>query len=330
MNERDFVNKKRADWDRLAALISQAVGQRGVRGLSREDVRQLGPLYRRVSSDLAYARLHATNSDLIAHLNGLVGRAHALMFEAERPRSPRQSLIHFYANEFPALLQKRLWFFLAATGISVLGGVFAYWLVITHPDRIDLFIPEQLRSSMQVWKEGKVASPAYASFSAQLMTNNQTVGLISFALGPAGGFPSAYFMFSNGAMLGAMAALMTQVHQHHNFWPGILPHGFAELTAIFICGGAGLLMGTSVLFPGRYHRVESFKRAGSDAIKLVLGTIPLFIFAGIIEGMFSHLPIPAAIRLTFAGVNGVLWYLYLFLPRPAGSLPDDDAEPLGN
>jgi len=330
MNERDFVNKKRADWDRLAALIALAGGKKGVRGLAREDVRQLGPLYRRVSSDLAFARLHATSSDLVAHLNGLAGRAHALMFEAERPRSARQSVVHFYAHEFPALLQKRVWYFLAAVGISFLGGALAYWLVITHPDKIDLFIPENLRSSVQGWKEGKVVHEAYASFSAQLMTHNQTVGLVAFATGPALGFPTAYFMFYNGAMLGAMSALMTQVHQHQNFWPGILPHGFAELTAIFICGGAGLQIGMSLLFPGQYHRVESFKRGGADAIKLVMGTFPLFIFAGIVEGMFSHLPIPGAIRLTFAGINGVLWYLYLFLPRPEGSLPGSDAEALGN
>lgn len=330
MNERDFVDRKRADWDRLATLITKAAGQRGVRSLSREDVRQLGPLYRRVSSDLAYARLHATSADLVAHLNGLIGRAHALMFEAERPRSARQSLVNFYANEFPALLQKRVGYFLAAVGISVLGGVLAYWLVITHPDKLDLFIPENLRSSAQGWKEGKVVHGAYASFSAQLMTHNQTVGLVAFALGPALGFPTAYFMFYNGAMLGAMAALMTQVHQHQNFWPGILPHGFAELTAIFICGGAGLLIGMSLLFPGQYHRVEAFKRAGTDAIKLVIGTIPLFIFAGIVEGMFSHLPIPAGIRLTFAGINGVLWYLYLFIPRPAAALTDGDVDVAGN
>ena len=326
MNERDFVNKKRADWDRLAALITQAGGRRGVRGLSREDVRQLGPLYRRVSSDLAYARLHATSADLVVHLNSLVGRAHALMFEAERPRSARQSLVHFYAHEFPALLQKRLAYFLAAVGISVLGGVFAYWLVITHPDKLDVFIPEQLRASVQGWKEGKVVHEAYASFSAQLMTHNQTVGLVAFATGPALGFPTAYYMFYNGAMVGAMAALMTQVHQHQNFWPGILPHGIAELTARFICGAAGLLIGMSLLFPGQYHRVDSFKRSGSDAIKLVIGTFPLFIFAGIVEGMFSHLPLPGAVRVAFACVNGALWYLYLFLPRPAGSLPDSESE----
>ena len=118
MNERDFVDKKRADWDRLAALIASASGVQGVRALSREDVRELGPLYRRVSSDLAFARLHAGSTDIVLHLNGLVGRAHALLFEAEMPRSARQSLVHFYVNEFPALLQKRFAYFAAAVACA--------------------------------------------------------------------------------------------------------------------------------------------------------------------------------------------------------------------
>jgi uncharacterized membrane protein SpoIIM required for sporulation len=330
MNERDFVEKKRADWDRLAALITVAGGLRGVRALSREDVRQLGPLYRRVSSDLAYARLHASSSDLVVHLNGLLGRAHALMFEAETSRSPGKSLVHFYVYEFPAILQRRVGYFLAAVAFTAFGGLLAYWIVITHPDKLNLFIPEMFRSSVEHWKSGNVSQEAYATQSGFLFSNNMRVGLIAFGLGGFAGVPTAQAMFSNGETLGALSALMTQVHRHNTFWPGILPHGVAELTAIFICGGAGFLIGMSLLFPGKYTRIASFKRAGSEGIKLVLGTVPLFIFAAIIEGMFSHLPIPGSVRLGFAAVNGVLWYLYLFLPRPAASAREDEAAAQGN
>lgn len=77
------------------------------------------------------------------------------------------------------------------------------------------------------------------------------------------------------------------------------------------------MLGLAFLLPGRYTRRESLLNNGIDAILLLLGTIPLFIFAGIIEGMFSHLPLPPAVRLTFAGLNGIVWYLYLFMPRKA-------------
>jgi uncharacterized membrane protein SpoIIM required for sporulation len=317
MNEQNFVTQKREGWDRLAALVEKANGPKGVRALDREEVRTLGPLYRRVSSDLAYARANATSGDLVLHLNGLVGRAHALLYEAEKSASPGQSVLNFYLNEFPALLQRRVGYFLAAFGVTVIGGLFAYWLVITHPARLDVFIPAELRSSVDVWKSGKIAADPSPAMSGQLMQHNFTVGMVAFASGVLLVFPALAALFNNGATLGALAALMTQVHHHDTLWPGILPHGIAELTAIFICGGAGIQIGMSVLLPGAYVRADALRLAGRDGIRLVLGTIPLFIFAGLIEGMFSHLPLPGSIRLSFAALNGVMWYLYLFLPRRA-------------
>lgn len=324
MNEREFVDKKRADWDRLAALVQRAGGVTGVRVLTREEIQELGPLYRRVSSDLAYARLHASSADLVVHLNGIVGRAHALLFEAETSRSPAASLLQFYLNDFPALLQKRFAYFAAAVAMSVIGGLLAYWLVIRDENNLNLFVPAgALRESVKIWKSGKVSGEANGEQAGALFQHNAGIGMAAFALGPALAVPTLYLLFMNGAMLGGISALMTQVHRHGTFWPGILPHGIAELTAIFICGAAGLLIGFSLLLPGRNSRLTALKRAGADGVKLALGTIPLFLFAGVIEGMFSHLPIPAAIRLTFAGVNGLFWYIYLFVPRSSASTSED-------
>ena len=167
----------------------------------------------------------------------------------------------------------------------------------------------------RVGSRGKVQHDSSAVFSGQLFANNQRVGLIAYGSGVAAGIPTAYMLFENGAILGALSAEITKVRQHHTFWPGILPHGIAELTAIFICGAGGLLLGKGLLFPGRYRRSEAFRKAGMESIYLALGSIPLFIFAGIVEGMFSHLGIPGWVRLTFALINGTLWYLYLFVPR---------------
>ena len=321
MNERDFTQKKREDWERLAALTEKANSRRGLRGLSREELLGLGPLYRRVASDLAQARARAVSPDLTLHLNAIVGQAHALLYSGQAQTSPGKAVWQFYMTDFPALLQKYRRYFYAAVAMSVIGGIFAYWLVITQPDKTNIFIPDELRQSVEIWKSGKVADTAHAEFSASLMTHNLMVGIFSSTMGIAGGIPTFYFMFENGAMLGAMAAIMTQVHQHQNFWPGILPHGIAELTAIFICGAGGLLFGVALLLPRPYSRADALRIYGLDAIKLTLGTVPLFIFAGVIEGMFSHLALPPVLRYAFAAVNGVLWYLYLFLPRRAQENP---------
>ncbi len=314
MNEREFAAKKRADWDQLQALVTRANRRRGLKSLTRDELVSLGPLYRRVSSDLARARSNDANPDLIKHLNGLVGRSHALLYESEKSANPFKSVIDFYIYEFPAVLQRRYKSFLAAIAISAFGLVLGYWIVIHNPSSSDLFIDAGLRESAEAWKSKHVTESAHIEQSGFLMAHNLQVGLMAFALGIAL-IPDVVAMFNNGAMLGAMSALMTQVGGHATFWPGILPHGIAELTAIFICGAAGFILALALIVPAPYTRTDALKLATTDAIKMVLGTIPLFIFAGMIEGMFSHQDLPSWFRYSFAAINGIAWYLYLFLPR---------------
>jgi uncharacterized membrane protein SpoIIM required for sporulation len=315
MNERLFVDQRREAWHELRRLVDRANARHGLASLEREELLRFGPLYRQVSADLAHARAFADSSDLVQQLNDLVGRAHAALYEAETTKRPLQTMAQFYLVEFPALLQRRWRYFAAALIVTVLGGIYAYWLVTTRPEALDAFIPAQLRSSADAWKAGKVETGPHAEMSSFLMTHNFQMGMLTFATGLAGGVPTADFLFQNGAMLGGMAALMTQVHRHNTFWPGIVPHGIAELTAIFVCGAGGFLIGVAVIAPGRRSRRAALREAGGEAIRLVLGSIPLFIFAGVIEGMFSHLPLRPGIRYAFAVFNGIVWYLYLFLPR---------------
>ena len=315
MDERDFVTKKRETWEQLAAILAKARGRKGMRALERDELLALGQLYRRVCSDLAYARVHSVSGDLVSHLNGLVGQAHSLLYQGDASGQAARSVVSFYLADFPHLLQRHLRYFLAAWGLLLTGAFYAYWFVTVHPSQSEVFIPPQFKRSVEIWKQGAMDQPSSAEFSGQLFANNQRVGLIAYASGVAGGVPTCYMLFNNGTTIGALAAIITQAHQHATFWPGILPHGIAELTAICVCGAAGLLLGGSLLLPGPYRRSEAFQKAGMESIYLVLGSIPLFVFAGIVEGMFSHLGLPGWVRLTFAGINGALWYLYLFLPR---------------
>ena len=316
MNEREFVTKKREAWDRLEALLAKANRRNGIKTLTRQELLELGPLYRRASSDLAMAQNRAHNEDLVSHLNALVGKAHTLLYEVRHEKgSPFQAIIQFYLYEFPALLQQYTKYFLVAWSVFIIGLIFSYQLVIHNPEKLNLFIPEGLRDSAEGWKAGKVVSEDNAAFAAQLMTHNFQVGIISATSGVIGGIPTLDMMFMTGGMLGGLSAAITQAKQHHTFWPGIVPHGFMEVSAIFICGAAGFVLGVGILFPGSNSRMDSFRLRGTEAIKLTLGTVPIFIFSGVIEAMFSRLPISTTIRYVFTIVTGIMWYLYLFLPR---------------
>jgi uncharacterized membrane protein SpoIIM required for sporulation len=314
MNERDFAQKKQSDWDKLAAIVRVANSTAGKRALTTEQLLSLGPLYRRASADLARARRHALSPDLVEYLNALVGQAHSLLYGAEVSSNPFKAVLDFYLYEFPAVLQKRSKAFFAAMLLTLVGGIITYSICIKHPDDVELFVEPGFKESLEQWKSGKVSESAHLEQSGMLMTHNLQVGLTAFALGVVC-VPDVSLMYYNGATLGAFAAEMTRAHAHATFWPGIVPHGIAELSAIFVCGGAGFALAGGLLMPGSRRRSDALKAAAQDAIKMALGTIPMFIFAGMVEGMFSHQPIAPSYRYLFAIINGTGWYLYLFLPR---------------
>ena len=98
----------------------------------------------------------------------------------------------------------------------------------------------------------------------------------------------------------------------------VTPHGVLELPAIFISGGAGLLLAHGLLFPRLLPRRDSLARAGGQAARLLLGTIPLLIVAGFIEGYVSPTDLPARVKFPFAAVMAGLLALYLaYASRPA-------------
>jgi uncharacterized membrane protein SpoIIM required for sporulation len=82
----------------------------------------------------------------------------------------------------------------------------------------------------------------------------------------------------------------------------VVPHGVLELPAIFIAGGAGFEIARGMLFPGLLPRRESLARAGGRAAQLLLGTIPMLIVAGVIEGFLSPSETAAPLKLLFGAV----------------------------
>jgi uncharacterized membrane protein SpoIIM required for sporulation len=103
-------------------------------------------------------------------------------------------------------------------------------------------------------------------------------------------------------------------------WSFVAPHGVLELPAIFIAGGAGLEIARGLLFPGMLPRKASLSRAGSRAAKLLLGTIPLLIVAGLIEGFFSPSNAPVLLKFFLASLLFSALVVYLFVDRPSEQL----------
>src|SRR2546429_1047016 len=119
MDEREFIAKRQPQWERLTAILDKASGASGLKALTREELRALGPLYRRAASDLAYARAQEASDSIVLSLNGLVARAYAMFYQTDR----RQwgGLACFFTHDFPDTFRRRLPFFLASLFFLALG-----------------------------------------------------------------------------------------------------------------------------------------------------------------------------------------------------------------
>jgi uncharacterized membrane protein SpoIIM required for sporulation len=141
-------------------------------------------------------------------------------------------------------------------------------------------------------------------FSSFIMTNNIRVSFLAFALGITAGVGTVYVLFYNGMIIGALTAVVISGGESQaSFWAMILPHGFIELTAIFISGAAGLMIGKAILIPGRLKRKDSAVKAAKKAAYFIPAIVIMLIAAGIIEGYFTPLKLSPVIKLMFAFVT---------------------------
>src|SRR5215208_8189175 len=100
-----FINERKGAWQRLEDLL-HLLGGSSLRRLHREEVRELGRIYRRTASDLAIARAESRDPRLVNYLNNLVIRAHGRIYRAESQGGRR--LWEFFSRGFPRTF-RRTW-----------------------------------------------------------------------------------------------------------------------------------------------------------------------------------------------------------------------------
>jgi uncharacterized membrane protein SpoIIM required for sporulation len=89
-------------------------------------------------------------------------------------------------------------------------------------------------------------------------------------------------------------------------------HGTIELSSIVIAAAAGFTMGNSLLFPGTYSRLESFKKGAVKGLKIVMGLVPFFILAGFIESFITRYAfMPLSIKALIIGLSAILMIIIL-------------------
>lgn len=302
-----------ARWLRLEELLRRP--RRGGRRLTPDEAAELARLYRLAASDLAAARRAGPDSTAAQYLNDLTMRAHSRLYAPRRTNL--LAVWHFLKDRYPALVAQYRQGFLLATLLFFVGTVIGFAAVTWDPNLAEALVPAQFREAVARPLEGELATLGSSPMlSTQILTNNIKVGILAFGLGLSFGVGTTYVLLYNGVMLGGLAAVYHRAGLAIPFWATILPHGVIELTAIFLSGAAGFVLAGALIRPGLLTRRQALARSAPGALGLVLGTIPMFIVAGLIEGFITPRGISHGGKLWFALATGVVMIPYLWRWRP--------------
>ncbi|MEH7384494.1 stage II sporulation protein M [Bacillus sp. JJ1521] len=325
MNIKQFVKQHRDDWKQLEQLITTLHKRRKHKGSN--DINEFHRLYQKCAGHLSYSQTYFPNEEITPYLNGLVSKAHNLLYKDQV--SSFGQIRYFFSTKFIGLLLEQWKFVVVAFALFTLGGIGSFVSILQDPLHMFSILPAEIAQGVDPdylgSQDGEVDS---SLMSATIMTNNIQVAILAFASGITFGLLTVYILIYNGIIIGALAGLFWHYGKTYDFWAYIVPHGMIELTAIFIAGGAGLLMGYKLIVPGSYTRGYQLKHQAKRSVQLLLGTIPLFVIAGIIEGFIT----PAAISLeakyavAFITVIGLILYVVtgkLFLVKKAATVNSD-------
>ncbi len=303
----DFIRLREKDWKRLQSLIGR---RKTLAPLSADEVRELGKLYRAITSDLALARRDYPNQPVTVFLNQLLTRTHTYIYQPD-VRDFKQ-LTHYFTHTLPNTFRQTSAFTLAAFLLFIIPAIAGYRLAWANPDiaePLGLSEQRQTLADHDTWTDIPIEDRPYAS--AFIMSNNIRVAILAFGGGMAFGLFSVYILVTNGLIVGAVIGLAAHYDMGQTLVGFIVAHGVIELSVIFIAGGAGLQLGWALLNPGPYTRRDALGLAARRAVTLVLGGIPLLIIAGTIEGFLSPSNASFGARVAVGLASGLILYIYL-------------------
>jgi uncharacterized membrane protein SpoIIM required for sporulation len=310
MREAAFLKLNSPKWSKYESLIASP------KNSSPDD---LADLYIELTDDLSYARTNYPGSQTELYLNSLTSKTHGFIYKSKKEKKSR--FVSFWKTELPCLFKKYhknfLYSFIIFFLASCIGAISAAYddtfvRLILGDNYVNMTLKNIASGDPLAIYKGDEEINMFLGITI----NNIKVSIFTFAFGILCSVGTGYFLFSNGVMLGAF--------QYFFYSKGLLLssvliiwiHGTLEISAIIIAGAAGIIMGNSILFPGTYSRLDSFRRGAMDGMKITIGLVPIFIVAGFLESFVTrYTDMPVLIKILIITVSAT-FIIYYFLIYP--------------
>jgi uncharacterized membrane protein SpoIIM required for sporulation len=307
MREVVFLKQNEKKWRQIEAFLQG----------KRPEPNLLADYFIQMTDDLAFARTYFPQSNVTTYLNQLTAQLHQAIYRNKKESKSR--ILTFWESEYPRVVwrsRKEILLSLLIVSVSVfIGAVSAlhedsFIRLILGDSYVNMTLENiQNDDPMAVYKKMNEVQMFLG-----ITINNIRVAFMAFAAGVVLSFGAGFILFQNGVMLGAFHAFFYEQGLLGSALKTIWIHGTLEIWAIIVAGGAGLVIGNSLLFPGTYSRKESFLRGARRGVKLVFGLVPFFIVAGFLEGFVTrYTDMPLFLNLSVIVGSFILIFIYFIL-----------------
>lgn len=281
MKESFFIKQNIDKWRRLEKHLDQP----------HKNPDTLVDQFIQVSEDLSYAQTYYKNRSVRLYLNDLARQLYSYVYKNRR--SNKRDIIFFWKEELPKMMwdaRKELLLSFCTLCIAVTIGIFSS-IKDSH------FVNSILGDDYIAMTEANIANndpmAVYKSMNEwdmyfKITLNNIRVDFLTFASGLLLGIGSLFITLYNGIMIGTFQFFFYEKGLLQESMLAIWLHGTLEIGGMVIATTAGLRLGSGLLFPGTYTRLQAFQRSAKQGFKILMGTLPITAFAAIIESFMTR------------------------------------------
>lgn len=304
MKEAAFVSKNSEKWKRMEKKS----------GITPDEI---ASQFVELTDDLSYASTFYPGTDTESYLHGITRNKFLHLYK--NSKLARNSFRDFWFREIPGLVaihRKEMILSLILFFVAAFIGAFSaahdvnFVRLILGDEYVNLTLKNIERGDpMAIYK----TMGATESFLF-ITINNIKVAFLAFVLGVFFSAGTVMIIMSNGIMIGAFQYFFYQKGLLITSVLSVWIHGTIEITSVIIAGGAGIVMGNSLLMPGSFPRSYAFRKGAADGVKIAVSLVPFFIIAGLLEGFVTrHTFMPAWISISIITISLFLVVTYFII-----------------
>lgn len=326
MRETDFIRQNKKKWQEFEKQIVA----------DDRDPEKLSDLFVEVTDDLSYSRTYYPNRSVRVYLNGVAQTVFQNIYKNKR------SKIHpfkgFWVETLPATLWRVRRAMLWAAIAFVVSTVIGYVSSMYNEDFCALimgdYYVEMSESNVEKGDPFAVYKDADAlDMFFSIAFNNIRICFLVFVLGMLAGAGSVWVMLTNGIMFGAFTHFFVARGLLAEFSTVVMLHGTLELSMIVLSGAAGLTLGSGLLFPKSYGRLQSLVLSARRGVQLMVPCTIFLLIAAFIESWITrHTEAPFIIRASLVAVSAAIvvgyFVIYPWWRHKQGLIKDEEDDQL--